>query len=87
MAQALLPGDELHQLVGALDIGRAVLQRAGGRGRARQALRGGGVFLERHQIVRIGADLHAQIVDEIIDRARVSMSVCTASCAVRMPSG
>src|SRR5882724_4412032 len=27
VAQALLPGDELHQLVGALDVGGAILQR------------------------------------------------------------
>jgi hypothetical protein len=34
MAQALLLGDELNQLVGALDVRRAVLQGAGGRGGA-----------------------------------------------------
>ena len=33
-----------------------------------QALRRGGIFLERHEVVRIGAELHHQIVDEIIDR-------------------
>ena len=70
MAQALLPGDELHQLVGALDVDGAVLQRAGGGGRAHQALRGGGVFLERHQIVGLGAELDAQVEHEIVDRAR-----------------
>ena len=59
MAHALLPGDELHQLVGALDIGRAVVERARGRSRSRQALRGGGVFLERYEIVRIGANIGA----------------------------
>ena len=53
MAQALLPGDELHQLVGALDIGRAVLQRARGRGRTHQALRRRGIFLERHEVLRL----------------------------------
>src|SRR5712664_3917852 len=70
MAHALLGGDELHQLVGALDIGRAVLERARGRGRAREALRGGGIFLERHQIGGGCAELDAEVEDEIVDRPR-----------------
>ena len=34
-AQAFLLGDQLHELVGALDIGRSVVQGARGRGRTR----------------------------------------------------
>src|SRR5258708_4789815 len=48
VAQALLLSDELHQLVGAFDIWRAVLQGTGGRGGARQIFRRGSVFLEWH---------------------------------------
>src|SRR5262249_2295970 len=70
MAQPLLPSDELHQLVGALDGGGAVLQRARRRGRPREALRRGGIFLERHEIVRLGAELEAEVEHEIVDRAR-----------------
>src|SRR5689334_870252 len=44
MPQALLKGDELDQLVGAFDIGRAILQRARRGRRAGQALRRSGVF-------------------------------------------
>src|SRR6266852_5140589 len=64
VVQPLLRGDQLHQLVRALDIGHAVVERARGRGRTREALRRGGVFLERYQIIRRGAELDAQIVDE-----------------------
>src|SRR5262245_27931288 len=52
MAHALLLCDQLHQLVGTFDIRRAVLQRACRRRRPRQALRRGGVFLERHEVAR-----------------------------------
>src|SRR5262249_16074595 len=61
MDQSLLPGDELHELVGTLDIGRAVLQSARGRRRAHERLRRGGVLLERHEILRLAAKLDAQI--------------------------
>src|SRR6185295_16845749 len=70
VAQPLLLGDELHQLVGALDVGDAVVEGARGGGRAHQALGGGGVFFERHEVARRGAELDAQVVDEIVDRAR-----------------
>jgi len=33
-------------------------------------LRGGGVFLERNEVLRLGAELHAQVENEIVDRAR-----------------
>jgi len=36
MMQAALRGDELHQLVGPLDIWRAILQRSRGRSRTGQ---------------------------------------------------
>src|SRR5262249_5315965 len=52
MAHALLLGDQLHEFVGAFDVGRAVLQSTRGRGRTREALRRGSVFFERHQIAR-----------------------------------
>src|SRR6516162_2447696 len=52
MAQALLLGDQLHEFVGAFDVGSAVLQSTRGRGRTREALRRGSVFFERHQIAR-----------------------------------
>src|SRR5437762_1910817 len=55
-----LPGDELHELIGALDVGRAVLQCARGRSRTHQRLRGSGVFLERHEILRLGAEFNAK---------------------------
>ena len=71
MAQALLLGDQLHQLVGAFDIRRAVLQRARGRSRTRQALRRRRIFFERHKIARRRAKLDAEIKHEIIDRARL----------------
>ncbi len=35
-----------------------------------QALRRRGVFLERHEIVRLGAELDAEVEHEIVDRAR-----------------
>src|SRR5712664_1872462 len=70
MAETLLSGDELHQLVGALDVGQAVVERAGSRGRAYEALGGGGIFFEWHEIVGIGAQLDAEIDDEVVDRAR-----------------
>src|SRR5499427_10839367 len=70
MAQTLLLGDELHQLVSALDIGSAVLQGACRRSRPREALRRRGVFLERHEVLRLGAELDAQIEYEVVDRAR-----------------
>src|SRR5262245_11154230 len=44
MAHALLLGDQLHEFVGAFDVGRAVLQSTRGRGRTREALRRGSVF-------------------------------------------
>src|SRR6266850_5312487 len=67
MAEALLPGDQLYQLVGTFDIRSAVEQRARGRRRARQALRGGGVLLERHQFVWVGAEFDAEVEHEIVD--------------------
>src|SRR5882724_10453036 len=70
MAQTLLPGDQLHQLVGTLDIGGAIVERARRRGRSREALRSGGIFLERNQILRLGAELNAEIEYEVVDRAR-----------------
>src|SRR5438552_5749734 len=71
MAEPLLPGDQLHQLVGAFDVGRAVLQSPRGRGRARETLCCRSVFFERHQIVRRGAELDAEVEHEIVDRARL----------------
>src|SRR6266568_3154738 len=59
MAQTLLLGNQLHQLVGTLDIGGAIVERARSRCRSREALRSGGVFLERNQILRLGAKLDA----------------------------
>src|ERR1700733_446027 len=70
MPQALLESDELHQLVGTFDIGRAILQCPRGGGRTRQALRGGCIFFERNKIGRIGAELHAQIEHKVVDRTR-----------------
>src|SRR5262249_12371569 len=66
MAEALLLGDQLHELIGALDVGHAVVERASGGGWTRQALGRGGVLLERHEVVRLGAELHAQIEHEIV---------------------
>src|SRR5579875_2125774 len=71
VALALLARDELHQLVGALDIRRAVLQGARRRCRARETLRRRGVFLERHEIFGLRAELDAEIEDEIVYRARL----------------
>jgi TolB-like protein/class 3 adenylate cyclase len=48
---AELRADHLHQPVGALDIGGAVEERPRRRGRPDQIVGGGGVFLERHQII------------------------------------
>src|SRR5581483_4882829 len=70
-AQPLLLGDELHELVGALDVRRSVLQRAGGGCRARQALRGGGIFLVRYEVAWRSAELHTEIEDEVVDRLRL----------------
>src|SRR5262245_8288089 len=52
MTEPLLLGNELHELVGAFDIGRAVVEGPCGGGRPRQALRRRGIFLEWHKIVR-----------------------------------
>src|SRR6202035_2961740 len=51
--------------------GGAGLQGARRRGRTRQALRGGGVFLEPHEVGRGGAEPDAQVEDEIVYRARL----------------
>src|SRR5215831_19292585 len=48
VTHAVLRGDRLHQPVGPLDIGRAVVERPGGRGRSHQVERRGGVFIERY---------------------------------------
>ena len=70
MTQALLPGNQLHELIGALDIERSVIERARRRSRTNQALRRGSVFLERHEIARRWRRASRQIVDEIVDGAR-----------------
>ena len=51
-------------------IAMSVLQSARRRSRTREALRGGCVFLEWHEVVGIGAELDANVVDEIVHRAR-----------------
>src|SRR5580704_6569151 len=68
--QTSLRGNELHEFIGALDIGRAVLQRAGGGRRASQRLRRRGIFLERHHIVGLSPKLDAEVNDKIVNRAR-----------------
>jgi len=67
---AALGGNQLHELVSPLDIGRFVLQGARRRGRACQRLRRRSVLFERHHILRLRAELDAQIDHEIIDGAR-----------------
>ena len=63
MPQTLLKRNELHQLVGAFDVRRAVLQRARGGSRTRQALRGGRVFFERHEIEAIRYDAGGEKIE------------------------
>ena len=70
VAEALLFCDQLHEFVGTLDIRNAVIERTRRGSRPRQAFRRRRVFLERHEILWVGAELHAKIVHEIIDRAR-----------------
>ena len=52
-------------------LGAPFCKRARGRGRACETLRRGSVLFERHQIARRSAKLHAEIEDEIVDRARL----------------
>ena len=51
VAHPFLRPDRLHETVDALDVGRAREQGAGRRGRTHEALSGGGIFLEGHEIV------------------------------------
>src|SRR5215831_1335883 len=69
MMQALLRGDKLHELIGALDVRRAVLDRARCGGRARQAHRRRRIFLKWHEIVRTRAELDAKVEHEVVDRS------------------
>src|SRR5215472_7386495 len=70
VVHAVLRGDRLHQAVGALYIGGAVEQCPRRRGRTHQIVGRGGVFFERHQIVRRRAEFLAHANDPIVDRAR-----------------
>src|SRR5262249_26286305 len=54
----------------ALDIRHPVVERTRGGGRTRQALRSGRVFLERHEVVPVGAELDAEVDHEVVDGAR-----------------
>src|ERR1700744_1420761 len=55
VAFAFLAPEGLNQLIGALDIGRAVLEGTRRRGWATEALRRRRIFLERHEIGGIGS--------------------------------
>ncbi len=70
MAHALLLGDELHQLVGAFDIGRAIVERARSRSRTRQAFCSRSIFLEWHKFIARGTKLDAYVQDEFVYRTR-----------------
>jgi hypothetical protein len=70
MAHALLPGDQLHQLVGAFDIGRAIVERARGRSRTGQAFCGRSIFLEWYKLIARGTELHAYVHHEVVYRPR-----------------
>ena len=70
VAHAELRSDQLHEAVGALDVGGAVVEGAGRRGRPHQVVCGGGVFLERHQVIGLRTQPLADPAYPIVDRSR-----------------
>src|SRR5712672_1956692 len=63
MTHALLLGDELHQLVGAFDIDRAIVERARSGSWTRQAFRSRSIFLEWYEFIARGTKLDAHAND------------------------
>src|SRR5438045_2367256 len=52
VAHAVLRPNQLHEPVRPLDVGGTVVEGPGRRGGPHQVVCGGGIFLERHQVVR-----------------------------------
>ncbi len=69
IAHAVLRTDQLHEPVRPFDIGGAVVEGPGGRGWPDQVVCGGGIFLERHQVVGRCSEALAYPADPIIDPA------------------